>query len=420
MASLDPDPSAARGGGGVAGAGSGESGPILFVVFTTILIDFVGFSVLIPVLPLYAERLGATPSEVGLVLAVHALAQLLFLPAWGWASDRIGRRPVILVSLLGTVGAFALLAVADALAWIYVARALSGFFAASVGTAQAVVTDVTAERDRAGGMGLIGASVGLGMVLGPVLGGVLSTWDEKAPFHAVALLAAANFALAWRRLPETRPASTGGAPRWRELAVLLVPAPLRLVAAVHDLRIALHLVVFLQVFIALGVMESMTPLLLSLRFGTAELGVSLVFAWFGAVFVFTQGVALRRLVARFGEPALVRGGLLALALGIAAVGVAPSPASVYAIVTLVGAGMGAAFPTFTSQFTRACEAEQAGELLAESQAMAMTGRMVGPWAAGLAMERFAPATPFWAAAVLVAAALVLVVLARHRMAGVAA
>ncbi len=389
---------------------------VLFVVFTTILIDFIAFSVLIPVLPLYAERLGATPGEIGLVLAAHALAQLLFLPAWGWVSDRVGRRPVILVSLLGTVGAFVALAAADTILWIYAARALSGFFAASVGTAQAVVTDVTSEDDRASGMGLIGASVGLGMVLGPVLGGLLATIDAKAPFYAVALLAAANFALAWVRLPETRPPDADRAPRWRELWTLLIPAPLRLAAAVHDARIALYLVVFLLVFTALGVLESMTPLLLSMRFGTAELGVAFIFAWFGVVFVFTQGVLLRLIVSRVGERALVLAGLVTMGLGIGAVGVAPNEASFYGIVTLVGAGMGAAFPSFTSMFSRACGADQAGELLAESQAMAMTGRMIGPWAAGYAMESFVPETPFWAAAVLVLAALILVSGTRRRMA----
>ena len=111
---------------------------VLMVVFATILIDFIGFSVLIPVLPLFAERLGASPFQVGLILTVYALAQLLFLPAWGWVSDRIGRRPVILVSLFGTVCSFVLLAFADSIGVIYAARALAGFFAASIGTAQAV------------------------------------------------------------------------------------------------------------------------------------------------------------------------------------------------------------------------------------------------------------------------------------------
>jgi MFS family permease len=120
-------------------------------------------------------------------------------------------------------------------------------------------------------------------------------------------------------------------------------------------------------------------------------------------------------VSRVGERTLVLAGLVTMGLGVAAVGIAPSEESFYAIVTLVGAGMGAAFPSFTSMFTRACEADQAGELLAESQAMAMTGRMIGPWAAGFAMERFVPETPFWAAAVLVFAALVLVAATRRRM-----
>jgi MFS family permease len=121
---------------------------VLAIVFATILIDFVGFSVLVPVLPLYAERLGAAPHQVGLILTVYALAQLLFLPAWGWVSDRVGRRPVLLVSLAGTALSFALLARADSIPMIYAARALGGFFAASIGTAQAVVTDVTSTRER--------------------------------------------------------------------------------------------------------------------------------------------------------------------------------------------------------------------------------------------------------------------------------
>ena len=112
---------------------------ILLIVFTTILIDFIGFSVLIPVLPLYAEKLGASPLQVGLILTVYALAQVVFLPIWGWVSDRVGRRPVILVSLFGTVISFAVLSFADTIELVYLARALAGFFAASIGTAQAVV-----------------------------------------------------------------------------------------------------------------------------------------------------------------------------------------------------------------------------------------------------------------------------------------
>jgi MFS family permease len=159
---------------------SGSARTVLLIVFVTILIDFVGFSVLVPVLPLYAERLGAAPHQVGLILAFYALAQLVFLPAWGWVSDRVGRRPVLLVSLLGTAISFALLAHADTIPMIYLARVLGGFFAASIGTAQAVVTDVTSAKERAGGMGTIGAAFGMGMILGPVLGGTLATLRRRS------------------------------------------------------------------------------------------------------------------------------------------------------------------------------------------------------------------------------------------------
>ena len=387
---------------------------ILVVVFATILIDFIGFSALVPVLPLYAEELGASPSQVGLILAFHAVAQLLFLPAWGWVSDRIGRRPVILVSLAGTAGSFLALAAAQSIPAIYAARFLSGFFAASVGTAQAVVADVTPEEERAHGMGLVGAAVGLGMVLGPALGGLVAGLHPRAPFWAVAVLAAANFVWATLRLPETFERPTRKA-RWGELARLLVPAPLRLAAAVHDRRIALYLVVFLLVFTSLGVLESMAPLLLSHRFGASVLDVSLVFVCLGAVFVLTQSVLLGPLVRRFGERRLVAAGLLAMAAGLLATAYAPVFAAFYAIVACIGFGMGIAFPTFTSLFSRACESGQQGELLAESQAMGMTGRMAGPLAAGVVVERVSYDAPFLGAAAITLAALGLVWWARNEL-----
>lgn len=391
-----------------------QARPILVVVFTTILIDFVGFSVLIPVLPLYAERLGATAAEIGLILTVYALTQLLFLPAWGWVSDRIGRRPVLLVSLFGTVVSFALLARADTIGTIYVARALAGFFAASIGTAQAVVTDVTSDEERARGMGLIGASFGVGMILGPVLGGVLAALHPKAPFYAVAVLAAGNFALAWARLPETR-TPPERPPRWGQLLALAVPTPLRLAFAVHERRIGLYLYLFFHLFTAFAVLESLVTLYLALAHGATELDVAFIFAWIGVVIAVTQGVLLRRLVSRFGEARLVLAGIAAMGVGLAAVALAPGLGWFYGIGAVIAFGNGIAFPTFTSLFSRACEVEQAGELLAQSQSMATTGRIVGPWAAGLAMEYWALSSPFWIASAMMFAALAMVLAWRRSL-----
>jgi MFS family permease len=378
---------------------------VLGVIFTTILIDFVGFSVLIPLLPLYAERLGATPPEVGFLLSVYAAAQLVFLPAWGWLSDRIGRRPVLLISLLGTAVSFALLAVADSLGTIYLARALAGFFAASIGTAQAVITDVTAEDERAGGMGMIGAAFGLGFVLGPVLGGLLSWVDPSAPLHAIVVLATLNLAAAWWWLPESRPPRPG-AKDWSGLAATLVPSPLRLLFARHDRRIGLYLLLFFVLFTGFAALESMFMLFMHRRFGVEELRGSLVFAWIGLFIVLTQGWLIRLLAPRLGEARLVVYGLIATGVGLATITVVESWEWLLLVSPIIAVGNGLAFPSFTSLFSKACQAERAGALLGESQSMATTGRIVGPIWAGFALHRISLDAPF-----LIAASLMLVTLA---------
>jgi len=391
----------------------------LALVFATILIDFVGFSVLIPVLPLFGTRLGATPVQVSLFLSLYALAQLLFLPVWGWISDRTGRRPVILVSLFGTAGAFVLLALARDIPTIYLSRILSGFFAASIGTAQAVVTDVTPPGRRAEGMGLIGAALGVGMILGPVLGGALASLHEKAPFWAVAGLAALNGLLAMIWLPESRPPRLHRPP-WRDLLGALVPTPLRLVMWVHDRRIALFLVLFFVVFSAFSVLESMITLYLGARFGADELDAALVFAWIGIFLVLTQGAGMRVLVPRVGEENLVRIGLAAMALGIAAVALVPALGWLYLVGPVIAVGNGLAFPAFTSLYTKACRADQAGELLGQSQSMATTGRIIGPYAAGVLMEARLGAPFVVSGAVMALALLLFWLLRRSLLAGLEA
>ena len=366
---------------------------VLLVVFATILIDFIGFSVLIPVLPLFAERLGASPFQVALILTVYALAQLLFLPAWGWVSDRVGRRPVILISLFGTVCSFVLLAFADSIGMIYAARVLAGFFAASIGTAQAVVTDVTSPSERARGMGIIGAAFGAGMIVGPMLGGLSAELHEKAPFYAVALLAALNFVVAWLRLPESRPPQRRS-PDWSELRHSFVPTPIRLVMAVHDRRIGLFLYLFFQLFTAFAVLEALITLYMGNEYGATPLDVGLLFGWIGIVLVVTQGVLLRRLVNQSGETRLVVIGLTAMGLGLAAMAFVPSYGWFYAVGTVIAFGNGITFPSFTSLYSKACEAENAGELLGQGQAMGTTGRIVGPTIGGLLMQHWFPSAPF--------------------------
>jgi multidrug resistance protein len=386
----------------------------LAVVFATILIDFVGFSVLIPVLPLFAARLGASYVQVGWIVSLYGLAQLLFLPVWGWVSDRVGRRPVLLISLLGTAASFVLLAVAESIAVVYVARVFAGFFAASIGTAQAVITDLTPPAGRARGMGLIHAAFGASMVVGPAAGGVLAALHEQAPFYAIALLAGANWLLAWATLPESRPPDLAR-PAWRELARSFVPTPLSLLARVHDRRIALFLVLFFVFFAAFAVVEAMGTLYLARRFGADELDAALVFAWIGLFLAGTPVSVLGRLVDWFGEVPILVAGFALMAVGIAGVAWVPSYAWFFALGPVIAIGNGLGFPSFTSLFTKACRAEQSGELLGQSNSMATAGRVVGAVGGGALMSERFLAAPFLASSALLTAGLVLFLLLRPRL-----
>jgi multidrug resistance protein len=381
------------------------------VVFATILIDFVGFSVLIPVLPLFADRLGASALQVGWIVSLYGLAQLLFLPVWGWISDRVGRRPVILISLLGTAVSFAVLAAAETIAVVYAARALAGLFAASIGTAQAVVTDLTPPTERTSGMGLIGSAFGASMVVGPVAGGALAALHEQAPFYAIVVLSGANFLLAWIALPESR-AEGLARPPWRDLLRSLVPTPLRLIARVHDRRIALFLVLFFVFFAAFAVVEAMGTLYLGKRFGADELDAALVFAWLGLFIAGTQAGPLGRLADTLGEARLLIVGFALMAVGLAAVAWVPSYGWFFVIGPVIAVGNGLGFPTFTSLFTKACRAEEAGELLGQSNSMAVAGRIVGAIGGGALMSERFLAAPFLAASALLALGLGLFVALR--------
>jgi len=373
-----------------------NSRAVIWIVFATILIDFVGFSILIPVLPEYADSLGANAFQVALILALYALVQLLFLPLWGWFSDRFGRRPVILVSLAGTVVAFILLAFADTLAMIYFSRILGGFFAACVGTAQAVITDVTPPAKRADGMGKIGAALGVAFVLGPAAGGILADFGTAWPFYAVALIAAINFVLACFYLPETRPIEDSTPPS-TEFWQSLVPTPIRMVAMVHDRHVGIYLYLWFHIYVGFAAVEGSFPLYLLRRYDATSLDVGLIFAWIGIFIALTQGVLVGRLARFLSEGSLVLIGLSISAAGLIAITLVPTYGWLYAVGPVMAIGSGLAFPSFTSLYSKTCEARDAGELLGQGNSMGVAGRVVGALCAGLLMDHFGLATPFMAA-----------------------
>jgi MFS family permease len=374
------------------------------VIFTTILIDFVGFSILIPVLPSFEQRLGIDAFHIGLITALYALGLVLFLPLWGWISDRVGRRPVLLVSLLGTACSFVLLAVADTLGEVLVARFMGGFFGASIGTAQAYMTDLTDEDSRAQGMGVIGAASGVGIVLGTALGGVLGSIDAALPFYATAAVAAANFVLSAFALPESKAAVPAEAGLTGLLRVL-IPAPLLVAASVHGRKQRLYLFLFLHIFFAFSAIESMFPLYAAARFGWGEMQTGLFMAAVCVVLGGSQGLLVGRLSRAFGETAMTIGGLAILGAGLAGLAGSYSVATLTPCAIAVALGGGVAFPAFTSLFSKACGAHEAGEVMSQSQAMVHTGRTLGALCWGWVFISAGSGAPFLFAGVALAVAL---------------
>ena len=177
----------------------------LTLIFLTIFIDLLGFGIIIPIAPFYAEHYGATAFHVGLLGTVFSLMQFIFAPIWGRFSDRIGRRPIILLSLLGTGIAHFFFAVSNSLEWLFISRILAGIAAASVPTAMAYISDITSHENRAKGMGMVGAAFGLGFIFGPAIGGVLSVYGYSVPIFFASGLSFCAAALAFFKLPESLP-----------------------------------------------------------------------------------------------------------------------------------------------------------------------------------------------------------------------
>ncbi|HWH14495.1 MAG TPA: MFS transporter [Miltoncostaeaceae bacterium] len=360
----------------------------------TVLIDLIGFGIVLPILPLWAERFGASPTEIGLLTAFYSLMQVIFAPVWGRLSDRVGRRPVILVTLAGSALSALLIGLAGTLWVLFLARILNGISGASYAAAQAYVADVTTREDRARGMGMIGAAFGLGFILGPALGAAFAAIDPSAPFFAAAALAAANFAVAWVRLPESRP------PGARSAAAPARASALRRALATRDLG-PLLVLSFLATLAFVG-MESTFALLGDRRFGYDAVDIGLLFAYVGVAAAVGQGLLVGRLVARHGEHRVMLLGLVGTALGLALLAAAQTLALLLIALPVLGVASGLAFATVTALISHAASEEGQGGALGVAASTGGLARIVGPVAAGLLFQHAGPAAPLVAGAVLTA------------------
>src|SRR5256885_3534710 len=350
----------------------------LLVIFITVFIDLVGFGIVSPVLPYYAEgtKFGATPSQVGLLFASYSIMQLVFAPVLGRLSDKHGRRPVLFVSLLGTALGFLILGFATTLWMLFLGRIIDGISGGNISTAQAYIADVTTKEDRAKGMGLIGAAFGLGFVFGPAIGGVLSRWGINVPFLFAGTLAFANAILLYFVLPETatqdHPAriSAASGRGWRQL-----------IESLKRPRLGFVLTIYILSIVAFSIMTAVFSLFMMFRLGYDAFHNGWVFAYVGVISAIIQGGLIGKLVKRFGEPALaVTGGLLFLASLFVVPFFGPAVGLIGILLTRAASSIGNALnaPSLSSLASKSAGAGEQGGVLGAMQSVASLARAVGP------------------------------------------
>jgi MFS family permease len=374
--------------------------PTLFLI---VFIDLVGFGLVIPLLPFYALRFDASPQQVTVLLAVYSLMQLFTAPLWGRLSDRVGRRPVLMVSMAASVVAYAWIGSATVLWMLFAARALAGACAGNIAAAQAYIADVTKPEERARGMGLIGAAFGLGFIIGPALGGLLAgndptTADVETPAWVAAglsLLALCGVAVL---LPESLPADRrgGSLSRSRVAAILNV---------LHRPVLSRLILIFFLVILAFAGMESTFALWALGQFGWGPRQVGYVFAYVGVISAILQGGLIGSLTRWFGEERLLFCGLAAIGAGLLTVPFSRSLAALGVAVTALALGMGLLQPSLNSLISRRAGREEQGEVLGVSQSVGSLSRVLGPATAGILFGEFGRNAPYFWGAALVAAAL---------------
>jgi MFS transporter, DHA1 family, tetracycline resistance protein len=377
-------------------------GPLV-PIFLVILVDLLGLSVILPLLPFYAESFGASPAVVGVLLSIFAVCQLLAGPPLGQWSDRIGRKPVLLVSQVGTLIGFVMLGFANTLWLVFLARILDGATAGNMTVAQAYVSDVTSPENRAQAFGIVGIAYGIGFLLGPALSGYLVQFGPAYPIAAAAGLAALSILATWFLLPAVRPAMLPPGERawsWRAYARPLA-----------DPHAGPRFWQFFASQLAISVLFSGFALFAERRltiggapFGSREVGYT--FAYLGLVGILFLG-ALGPMVKRLSEHAVVQIGFALTGLSFVALAFAGRMPSVLLTMTFFAVGTAVLRPSLTSLITQRTARTEQGMVLGLMQSLQSVAQIVAPLAAGVLIQRQLLSEWAWLGAAIGAAGLVL-------------
>jgi len=369
------------------------------LLFLTVFIDLLGFGMVIPILPLYAREFGTGEVMNGFLIGIYSFMQLLAAPLLGRLSDRVGRRPVLMASLLGTALGFFLLGSAGSLLMLFVARMVDGITGGTVITAQAYIADVTPREDRAKAMGLIGVAFGLGFVFGPAIGGVMSHFSVEAPFYFAGAMALLNTVLVYVRLPESLPPEARAPVDPSQEGVRAVFR--------HSRQLPRLLLSYFLVVTGFSIMTTNFALFTLARFGYDEAKNGYLFAFIGVISVIVQGGILRRMLRRQSERRVALVGAVFLTAGLALLPVSATLAMLLVMLAVIGTGNSLLTPTLTGLSSRMAAARWQGRVMGLMQAAASLARCIGPWVGGVLLSVDVGnragygQTPFWAGAALI-------------------
>ncbi|MEI7622315.1 MAG: MFS transporter [Actinomycetes bacterium] len=410
-----------------------------WVIWTTVAIDLIGFGIVLPILPQYAERFGAGAAVIGVLSASFSMAQLVFAPIWGKLSDRIGRKPIIIISLCGTALGSLVTGFAGVLWLLFLGRIIDGISGASVSVAQASVADIAPAGQRARYMGLIGAAFGVGFVAGPAIGALAALAGPKVPFFVAAAIAAINALIALKRLPETAHGVKGHplarpdvvAAREAEFAAAITDAeniaaqpaldgpgivepahgvlhhpPAEHTPASRRPEIIRLIVVAFVGVVAFSGFEATFSLLANNRYGLGLSATAAVFAGIGVVLVGVQGGLVGPITHRLGESGTLRFGLIANCIGLAVLAFDLGWVGLVAALLLLTIGQGLLTPTLSSAVAGRAGLDT-GVWLGWQQSAGGAARVVGPLAAGALFQWAGMGWPYAIGAALAALALTL-------------
>ena len=356
----------------------------LLPIFLIVVVDVLGMAIIFPLLPFYAEHLGATPTQVGLLVSTFAVCQLIGGPMLGRLSDVTGRKPLLIVSQIGTLIGFFILAYGRSLPLIFLSRVIDGFTAGNISLAQAYIADVTKPEERTKSFAVIGIAFGVGFLIGPAMGGFLSQFSYEAPILAAIALSAVSILTTWTLLPGTRPSSEGA----RRFTILDWGT---YAAYFRRPNLGPLLWQFFAFIFSFSTFMAGFALFAERRFtwdgkpfGPREVGY--VYAYVGVLGIILQGGLIGRLVRWFGDWGLVRYGFLFATIGFAALGWTWSMTALLIVAALISCSTGVLRPALTSLITQHAGKNEQGGVLGLTQSLQAIASILAPLFAGLLID----------------------------------